>query len=336
MTDTMPRGPRRLDSPCWTIVTHDGRPAGFEESEPHYLTHQEADAERAGFQPEGEPPVKVIQVPDGFCCWVAYLHCGKQFVYRGPDDDAIHFADETNLLDSMMMSDLPAVDGAAGVFACDEPDCALCAPYQLAALTGHAADQLTELADLVLKFGQTERLTMHPDRKTFESDTTHTVMLTVMACSLAARFYPHLDVGLIAQRATVHDLVEVYAGDTNTLRALTDAQRADKDARERDALNRIHFEFGRMFPWMSHSIARYEQQETPEDRFVKAVDKLMPKFTHLLNGAHVIRETGMEHELAARYEQQRTEIAAYAGEFPQLLDLHRALADRIVSMVGAR
>jgi hypothetical protein len=45
-----------------------------------------------------------------------------------------------------------------------------------------------------------------------ESDTDHTVMLALIACALAPIVDARLDVGLVAQYALVHDLVEAYAG----------------------------------------------------------------------------------------------------------------------------
>jgi len=76
---------------------------------------------------------------------------------------------------------------------------------------------VVRLGQLALAFGRVNRITRHEDGTTPESDTDHTVMLGLIACALAERWYPHLDRGLVAQYALVHDLVEVYAGDTPTL-----------------------------------------------------------------------------------------------------------------------
>jgi 5'-deoxynucleotidase YfbR-like HD superfamily hydrolase len=63
-------------------------------------------------------------------------------------------------------------------------------------------------------------------------------MLGLIACAFAAAHLPDLDVGLIAQYALVHDLVEVYAGDTPTLRPLSAAAKARKRQREHHAYQR--------------------------------------------------------------------------------------------------
>lgn len=196
------------------------------------------------------------------------------------------------------------------------------------------APAVVDLADLSLTFGRTDRITFHPDGVTPESDTDHTVMLGLVACALADRWYPHtLDRGLVAQFALVHDLVEVYAGDTPTLRALDPGQKADKEAREHAALLRIEGQF-RMLPWIGQAIRLYEARALPEARFVKALDKLLPKATHLLNHAATVRAEGVTRsELAARYALQLDEMQAYAGEFAELFDLRSLLVDMVLSLL---
>jgi 5'-deoxynucleotidase YfbR-like HD superfamily hydrolase len=152
---------------------------------------------------------------------------------------------------------------------------------------------IVDLGQLVLRFGRTYRITLHDDRATPESDTDHTVMLALIACALAPTMDARLDVGLVAQYALVHDLVEADAGDTNTLRALDPAAKADKRRSEREALARIVAQFGYTLPWLPQRLGEYEMRQLPEARYVWALDKLMPKITHLLNGAQVIHAQGM-------------------------------------------
>ena len=88
-----------------------------------------------------------------------------------------------------------------------------------------------QLAFRALEFGEIPRTAcQHPDGRP-ETDATHTVMLTWLAPALADLLYPELDPELVAAFAAVHDAVEVYAGDTPTLR-ITPAGREAKKARE--------------------------------------------------------------------------------------------------------
>ncbi len=193
-------------------------------------------------------------------------------------------------------------------------------------------EAVINLGRLALAFGRVNRITYHEDGVTPESDTTHTVMLGLLACALTAG-HPRLRTGLVVQYALVHDLVEAYAGDTNTLGGLTDAARADKKAREHAAQDRIRVEFADTMPWLVDTLDAYEEQVTMEARFVRALDKLLPKITHILNECVTLREHGIDPERqAARYAQQRQEIAAYASDFPELLDLHAQLVDRVLNI----
>jgi putative hydrolase of HD superfamily len=202
---------------------------------------------------------------------------------------------------------------------------------------GEVADTLLGLGQLALAFGRVDRITFHPDGTTPESDTDHTVMVALAACALAGE-EPGLDVGLVAQFALVHDLVEVYAGDVPTLRALSPQARADKHRREAEAYERIRAEFGGRLPWLHTTIHHYERQDTPEARFVRALDKLMPKLTHLRNNCRTLHQHGTTvAELAARYTHQREdELASYAADFPVLLALHAELAARVVALYRGR
>jgi 5'-deoxynucleotidase YfbR-like HD superfamily hydrolase len=155
-------------------------------------------------------------------------------------------------------------------------------------MTPTAAD-FKALAALVLRFGQVERLTQHPDGRP-ETDTTHTVMLALAAVLLAPSI--GLDPGKCAIAALVHDLPEAYAGDVPTLKRLTEAQQCAKDLAEASAVRRIRAEL----PVLGGLIGDYEAQYTPEARMIKVLDKIMPKLTHLHDKCAVPRQQGMPKE----------------------------------------
>lgn len=190
------------------------------------------------------------------------------------------------------------------------------------------------LGRLCLDFGRIERLCKHPDGQRPETDTDHTVMVGVVGCAFAARHLPWLDLGLIAQYALVHDLVEVYAGDTPTLR-IDDGIRRRKAEIEAAALDRLRRELGLRLPWLTDTIDAYEQKARPEARYVKALDKLLPKITHIANGAAVLHEQGMVGaELAVRYDDQLTELMGYADDFPPLFELRTQLLGLLADVLA--
>jgi 5'-deoxynucleotidase YfbR-like HD superfamily hydrolase len=196
------------------------------------------------------------------------------------------------------------------------------------------ADATVALGRLSLDFGRVDRITYHQDGVTPESDTDHTVMLGLVACAVADEHFPHLNVGLVAQYALVHDLVEVYAGDTPTLRMPSADAKAEKQRREHDAHMQIQKEFVGTLSWLPALIGDYEDRADPEARFVKALDKLLPKITHILNGAVTIRKQGMGiEELAERYESQIGELQEYAADFPALFELRAVLVERVLALL---
>lgn len=197
---------------------------------------------------------------------------------------------------------------------------------------------VVELGEVALQFGLVHRITRHADELDgapgpHETDTTHTVMLGLVACALAHQMDGSLDLGRVAQYATVHDLVEVHAGDTNSLEMPTAERVAEKKVREERALVRLRVQFGGTLPWLVEAIVEYERQRTREARWVKAVDKLLPKITHLLNEARVLREQGLTEEtLRARYAVQYVEMQRYAAEWPALLKLRTDLIEQVVAV----
>lgn len=182
---------------------------------------------------------------------------------------------------------------------------------------------LVDVGKLIFTFARVNRATCHDDGVTPESDTDHTVMLSVCACALASKLYPDsLDLGLVAQFAIVHDLVEAYAHDTDSFGISVDGKKA-KDDREREAFLRIQKEFIEVYPWLPTMIERYETLDTREARFVKTTDKLMSKISHILNSGVYFKSKGMDAETMWDNYQMMVKVAEekYGSEFPEVLTL---------------
>lgn len=201
---------------------------------------------------------------------------------------------------------------------------------------GAVADIAEALTRRALEFGEINRsICHHPDGRP-ETDSTHTVMLSWLAPALADLLYPQLDPVLVAAFAAVHDAVEVYAGDTPTMR-ITPAGRAAKRRREASAVLRWFDEFGSGLPWLPQVIRRYEEQEEPEARFVRAVDKMLPALTHFSNGGRYLAEYGVTAgEVEGLRPVRYAEMAAYAGEFTAILDLRSEISRRLAVLLRER
>lgn len=190
---------------------------------------------------------------------------------------------------------------------------------------------VADLARLAMEFGEINRGTFKTDALTPESDTDHTVMLALIATAFAERYIPRLDLGKVTQFALIHDLVEVYAGDTPTLK-ISDQDRAAKEAREQEALARIDAEFRAALPWIPRTIHEYESLKSPEARYVKTLDKLMPKMTHILNDSQLLRKHGFDHDsLQEHFDIQKTTMeSTYGHDQPEVIELHVALSNMII------
>lgn len=141
------------------------------------------------------------------------------------------------------------------------------------------------LARMALALGRVNRATLHEDGVTQESDTDHTVMLALIAAATAPA---HLDARRVVTMALVHDLVEAVVGDTDTFNATADVL-ADKERREAEGFGVLARELAR-FPIILNWIDVYRHQQSPEAQWVRVMDKVMPKITHVLNGGAALRQ----------------------------------------------
>ena len=194
--------------------------------------------------------------------------------------------------------------------------------------------KLLDIASLILDFGKIERKTLHQDGVRTESDTDHTVMIGILGASLASRLYPHLDRGLLTQFALVHDLVEVHAGDTDTLTGMNEETLLKKQEREARALEKIRHDFGSEFEWIHTTIEKYERLDTQEARFIKVLDKILPKLTVILNNAESIKKRNIsKEEVKKTFDLQREKLKEIGYDMPELLALWEYYVEKELALI---
>ena len=154
---------------------------------------------------------------------------------------------------------------------------------------------------------------VQPELDRFENDAEHSFLLATIGCAIAQHIDPSLELGKISQYALVHDLVEVYAGDT-TIWAPAEHQ-ASKEERERAALQTIQAKFSSKFPWIEQTIRKYELFDEPESCFVYALDKVIPYIVM----ASVDHQPFPPSEEV--YEQKMDIAREKIARYPALLDL---------------
>jgi len=185
-------------------------------------------------------------------------------------------------------------------------------------VSADALARALRLARISLAFSRVERVTRHEDGVRPETDSDHTVMLALIACELAP---PSLDRSMVAAFAVVHDLVEVYAGDAQTL-VISPEGRVAKQQREDAARDRLAGELGEG-SWVVDLLTTYERQRAPEARFVRLLDKVLPKLTHALNGCVAALPITDRPGFVAAHARQLQQLQEEYAEFPEALQLLR-------------
>ena len=137
-----------------------------------------------------------------------------------------------------------------------------------------------------------ERRNRLADGSRRENTAEHSWHLGIGALILAPFASEPVDVATAVAMALVHDIVEIDAGDTFAYDEADGA--ATKQAREEAAADRL---FG-VLPaatgrWFRELWDEYERGDTPEARFVMAIDRLAPMMLNLAEGASTWREHGI-------------------------------------------
>ena len=142
-----------------------------------------------------------------------------------------------------------------------------------AAIVGDLRRQLTFIVEVDrMKAVLRQSVTAAVDRR--ENDAEHSWHLALMALVLAERAAVPVDVARVVELVVLHDLVEIYAGDTPLH---DDADLVAQAAREVAAADRLYG----LLPAEQGARLRaaweeFEAHETPEARFARAMDRLQP------------------------------------------------------------
>lgn len=200
------------------------------------------------------------------------------------------------------------------------------------------AEATLELAELAMAFGRIDRTGVcHPDGRP-ETDSDHTVMLCWIAPALADlvnehRGFADLNVGLVCQYAAVHDAAEVYAGDTPTIN-ISEEELRSKEERELMASVKLSAQFKGRLPWFSCMVREYERQNQREARFVRAVDKLMPKLVHVIDNLLGLKQAGKNRDdVVKTIKRQRGDMVRWLDPGARLvLEVYDIFTSRVMQL----
>ena len=129
-----------------------------------------------------------------------------------------------------------------------------------------------------------------------ENTAEHSWHLGIAAMIMAPFATEPVDLATAVCMALVHDIVEIDAGDTFAYSQSAD-ELASKEAREQAAADRL---FGLLPPAMGQRFRdlwdEYERGETPEARYVMAVDRMAPMLLNTVEGGTTWREHGITRD----------------------------------------
>jgi len=128
------------------------------------------------------------------------------------------------------------------------------------------------------------RQTLLIDKSRRENDAEHSWHLALMAMTLAEYTPLAISLDRVIRMALVHDLVEIYAGDTF---AYDTAGYQSKDKREKEAADKLFSllppEQGREYRALWEE---FDAMQTPDALYASAIDRLQPFINNALTDGH--------------------------------------------------
>lgn len=190
--------------------------------------------------------------------------------------------------------------------------------------------KLFSYLDLMHRFQSVDRQVYRRGEDRLENDVEHSYQLAMTAWYINDAEKLGFNSDLLLRYALVHDLVEVYAGDTYAYTTDTD-ERASKQAREAAAAEQIEREFPE-FPDLHETVHQYEKRDTPEARFIYALDKLLPTVNIYLDGGRFWHREGVTLQMIRDYKTSKIaespEVVPLFEELVSLLEAQPALFPR--------
>ncbi len=143
------------------------------------------------------------------------------------------------------------------------------------------------------KMKNVSRQTLLMDKSREETDAEHSWHFALMAMTLFEYAGFEVDLDRVIRMAIVHDLVEIYAGDTFAYDA---KGYEDKEQREREAADKL-------FAMLPDVLAKeyrelweeFDHMDTPDSKYAAAIDRLQPFLSNYATDGH----TWVKHGVSA-------------------------------------
>ena len=149
-------------------------------------------------------------------------------------------------------------------------------------------NQLLKFSAEVDKMTSISRRTMLIDKSRRENDAEHSWHIALMAILFKDYAPEGCDIARSVEMCIIHDLVEIYAGDTF---AYDPKANLDKEKREIEAANKL---FGELPDDLGKEIRglweEFDQMETPDAKYAAAMDRIQPYLHNTLTDGHTWKE----------------------------------------------
>ncbi|EFM39272.1 HD domain protein [[Eubacterium] yurii subsp. margaretiae ATCC 43715] len=156
-----------------------------------------------------------------------------------------------------------------------------------------------------------------------ENDAEHSWHVATMSMFLQHYSKSKVDVNKVIQMLLIHDLVEIFAGDTF---AYDTNGYQDKFKRESDAMEKLKTYLSKDMGDMLESLwMEFENMESNESKFANAMDRLQPMLSNICCGEH---STWVEKKIKVSQVLKRMEIIK---EFSQ--DIYDFLYEKLKEQV---
>ncbi|MDY5122508.1 MAG: HD domain-containing protein [Treponema sp.] len=149
-------------------------------------------------------------------------------------------------------------------------------------------NQLLKFTAEVDKMTSISRRTLLINKSRRENDAEHSWHIALMAMLFKDYAPEGCDVSRSVQMCIVHDLVEIYAGDTFAYDVNANKDKEEREQKAADKLfGELSSELGKEFRQLWEE---FDTMETPEAKYAAAMDRLQPFLHNTLTDGHTWKE----------------------------------------------
>ncbi len=162
-------------------------------------------------------------------------------------------------------------------------------------------DKLLRFSAEIDKMTAVLRRTVLIDKSRRENDAEHSWHIAVMAMMFEEYFNGKVDIGRAVRMCVVHDLVEIYAGDTF---AFDKKGNEDKEERERAAADKLFLQLPEEQAVMFRAYwEEFDAMETDDSRYAACMDRIQPLLHNTLTDGHTWVLAGATREDIEKREE---------------------------------